>query len=201
MGPCSRAHRHGPPVLGRVQGFPCSPTSPLLCSPPTPCPQRPRLRFPLPATSLVAGACSVPLGPTTRAPADASCVGDHSPALRSTGMSSRRGEGLPGYGAVLVVRAMVEHPAGYVPLLALFTSRSWWPSGNTGPSASGKARGFGAAFPWPTCSHAYASPAVFPRPAHGLLPARAGSPLAGQDSHLLDDTQSFMESFASSNSL
>jgi hypothetical protein len=31
---------------------------------------------------------------------------------------SRRGEGLPGYGAVLFVRAMVEHPAGYHPLLA-----------------------------------------------------------------------------------
>src|SRR5262245_9824192 len=31
---------------------------------------------------------------------------------------SRRGEGLPGYGAVLFVRAMVEHPAGYNPLLA-----------------------------------------------------------------------------------
>ena len=50
-----------------------------------------------------------------------------------------------------------------------------------------------AAFPWPTCSHADASPAVFPRQAQGLLPARAGSPLAGQDAHLLDDTQSFME--------
>ena len=54
-------------------------------------------------------------------------------------------------------------------------------------------RGFGAAFPWPTCSHAYASPAVSPRPAQGLLPARAGSPLAGRDSHPLDDEQSFME--------
>ncbi len=31
---------------------------------------------------------------------------------------SRRGEGLPGYGTVLFVRAMVEHPAGYNPLLA-----------------------------------------------------------------------------------
>ena len=53
--------------------------------------------------------------------------------------------------------------------------------------------GFGAAFPWPTCSHAYASPAVSPRPAQGLLPARAGSPLAGRDSHPLDNEQSFME--------
>src|SRR6266478_2520647 len=31
---------------------------------------------------------------------------------------SRRGEGLPGYGTVLFVRAMVEHPAGDTPLLA-----------------------------------------------------------------------------------
>jgi len=31
---------------------------------------------------------------------------------------SRRGEGLPGSWAVLFVRAIVEHPAGYGPLLA-----------------------------------------------------------------------------------
>src|SRR5262245_30605080 len=53
--------------------------------------------------------------------------------------------------------------------------------------------GFGAALPQPARSSAYASPAVSPRPAQGWLPARAGSPLAGQDSHLLDDKQSFME--------
>ncbi len=53
--------------------------------------------------------------------------------------------------------------------------------------------GFGAAVPRPARSSAYASPAVSPRPAQGWLPARAGSPLAGQDSHLLDDTQSFMK--------
>jgi hypothetical protein len=33
-------------------------------------------------------------------------------------MSSRRGEGLPGYEAILFVRAVVEHPAGCAPLLA-----------------------------------------------------------------------------------
>ena len=62
---------------------------------------------------------------------------------------SRRGEGLPGYGAVLFVRAMVEHPAGYHPLLAPKNSRRGWllPSGKTGPSASGKVIGFGAACP------------------------------------------------------
>ena len=33
----------------------------------------------------------------------------------------------------------------------------------------------------------------FLTPSQGLLPVRAGSPLTGQDSHLLDDKQSFME--------
>jgi hypothetical protein len=51
----------------------CSPTSSLVCSPPTPCLRRPRLRFPLPVAYLVASACSVPYGrrhvrpPTCRA--------------------------------------------------------------------------------------------------------------------------------------
>jgi len=41
--------------------------------------------------------------------------------------------------------------------------------------------------------HAYASPALLPKPSQGLLPARAGSPLAGRDLHPLDDEQRFME--------
>jgi len=106
---------------------------------------------------------------------------------------ARRGEGLPGYEAILFVRAMVEHPAGYGPLLAQITQRSLWPSSNPALSASGKVRGFGAAFPWPARSHAYASPIPFLKPSQGLLPARVGSPLAGRVSHSLDDTQSFME--------
>ena len=60
---------------------------------------------------------------------------------------SRRGEGLPGYWAVLFVRAVVEHPAGYDPLLAHCTERPLLPSGNSAPSASGKTIGFGAACP------------------------------------------------------
>jgi hypothetical protein len=147
MGPSRRSHQHGPPLLGRVQVSPCSPTSSLVCSPPTPCPHQPRLRFPLPVASLDAGACSVPMGADDTCARHVPCVGDGSPALRSTGVSSRRGEGLPGYGAVLFVRAMVEHPAGDVPLLAHVAQRTLWPSGTSGPWASGKGRGFGAACP------------------------------------------------------
>ena len=104
-----------------------------------------------------------------------------------------RGEGLPGYEAILCVRAMVEHPAGYGPLLAQITQRSLWPSSHPARSASGKARGFGAAFPWPARSHASASPRPFLKPSQGLLPARVGSPLTGRVSHSLDDKQSFMK--------
>src|SRR5262249_10266008 len=113
-----------------------------------------------------------------------------SPPHRSV---SRRGEGLPGYGAVLFVRAMVAHPAGYGPLLAHPTEKPLLPSGKSGPWASGKARGFGAACPM-------AHPFACLRLADGLsatgarlATGRAGSPLAGQDAHLLDDTQGFMK--------
>jgi len=60
---------------------------------------------------------------------------------------SRKGEGLPGAWAVLFVRAMVEHPAGYGSLLARCTERSLLPSSNSAPWASGKSIGFGAACP------------------------------------------------------
>jgi hypothetical protein len=136
-----------------------------------------------------------PRGPTTRAPAYASCVGDHSPALRNTGVSSRRGEGLPGSWTILFVRAMVEHPAGYkapprpgkldagvvVTFDEIQLSR---PPGSIG---------FGAAVPRPARLHAYASPIPFLESAQGLLPAWAGSPLAGRVSHPLDGKQSFMK--------
>jgi len=113
-----------------------------------------------------------------------------SPPHRSV---SRRGEGLPGYGAVLFVRAMVEHPAGYGPLLAHTTEKPLLPSGTSGPWASGKVRGFGAACPM---AHTFACLRIadgLSATVARLATGRAGSPLAGQDSHLLDDTQSFMK--------
>jgi hypothetical protein len=62
---------------------------------------------------------------------------------------SRRGEGLPGYGTVLFIRAMVEHPAGDTPSSPRrhVCKGVLLPSGKTGLSASGKTIGFGAACP------------------------------------------------------
>ena len=115
-----------------------------------------------------------------------------SPPHRSV---SRRGEGLPGYGAVLFVRAMVAHPAGYGPLLAHTTEKPLLPSGTSGPWASGKDIGFGAACPM---AHTFACLRIadgLSATVARLATGRAGSPLAGQDSHLLDDTQRFMQAW------
>ena len=146
-------------------------------------------------TYLDAGACSTPLGPTTRAPANVPCVGDDSPALRKTGVYVEERRGPPRLlrpSSSCVPR--VEHPAGYHSLLAHSRRESLLPSlYHRQCSASGNLGSFGAAILRPARSYAYASPAVFPRPAQGWLPAWAGSPLAGQDLHLLDDKQSFME--------
>src|SRR5512134_2365288 len=87
---------------------------------------------------------------------------------------------------------MVEHPAGYAPLLAQSRRGRYGLRDTPALSASGKTIGFGAAVPRPARSHASASPTPSLASAPGLLPARAGSPLAGQDSHLLDDARSFM---------
>jgi hypothetical protein len=126
------------------------------------------------------------------------------PRRRITGspqhrVPSRRGEDLPGSWAVLFVRAVVEHPAGYDPSspLPLFEEIH----GEAVVAFREKRTlgirvdiAFEAATPRLTRSRAYASPAPLPGPSQGSLPARAGSPLAGRDSHPLDDERSFMES-------
>jgi len=62
---------------------------------------------------------------------------------------SRRGEGLPGYGTVLFICAMVETPRRrHPPPRPDDTCKGvLLPSGKSGPSASGKTIGFGAACP------------------------------------------------------
>src|SRR5712691_7550930 len=61
------------------------------------------------------------------------------------------------------------------------------------PGHPGSVEVSGPHAPWPTRSHAYASPTTFLGSSQGLLPAQAGSPLAGRVLHLLDDTRSFMK--------
>jgi hypothetical protein len=53
---------------------------------------------------------------------------------------------------------------------------------------------FEANFARLTSSRVYASTVSLPPPPQDSLPVRAGSPFTGQDSHLLDNERSFMES-------
>jgi len=112
---------------------------------------------------------------------------------------SRRGRDLPGAWAVLFGRAVVQHPAGPDPsspqplfeeihgeaVVAFTQNRALGIRNDIA---------FEAATPRLARSRAYASPAPLPGPAQGSLPAWAGSPFAGRDSHPLDDKRSFMES-------
>ena len=116
------------------------------------------------------------------------------PGSPQAGSLPRRNEGIPGAWVNLFGRAVVFDPAGCVPPLAHLAVRSPSPSSYPKPSAPGIFANFGATYPRPTRSRTYASPDPLPVPAQGSLPARAGSPLAGRDSHPLDDEQGFMKS-------
>jgi len=147
MVPFRSAHQHGPPLLGRVRACPPFPD--------VHAPMQPSDSLPPSATAPVPLAGGLPrCACLFYAPwADDTCTRlrvvrrrrvTGSPQDRNV---SRRGEGLPGYGAILFVRAMVEHPAGYGPLLAHNPEKPLLPSGKSGPWASGKVIGFGAACP------------------------------------------------------
>ena len=94
---------------------------------------------------------------------------------------------------------MVQHPAGLdlsSPLLLFEKIHGEAVIAFTQHRTLGIRNGiaFEAKNPRPTHSRAYASPISLPRPSPGSLPTRAGSPLAGRDSHPLDDKRNFMES-------
>src|SRR5262249_20713243 len=135
------------------------------------------------------------VGPTTRAPANVSCVGDGSPVLRDTGIGrgEARASQVPGPSSSYVPWSNTppetppSSPGRHLCKGVLL------PSGKPGPSASGKTLSFGAACPCPTSSHAYASPPRVLGSSQGFLPAQAGSPLAGRVLHPLDGRRSFLK--------
>ena len=130
--------------------------------------------------------------PTTRAPANASCVGDHSPALRKAGMGRGEARASQVPGPSSSCGPWSNTPPDTLPSSPTLAGDGCCLQGKQDPRHPGSI-GFGAAFPWPACSRAYASPTPFLRPSQGSLPAWAGSPLARRALHPLDDAQSFMK--------
>jgi hypothetical protein len=122
-----------------------------------------------------------------------SCVGDGSPALRHPGVY--RGEARA---SQVTGPSSASVPWSHTPPDMVHSSPTtrrspWCLQVHQDPGHPGRVEVSGPPAPWPTRSPAYASPRPFLTPAQGWLPARVGSPLAGQDAHLLDDTQSFMK--------
>jgi hypothetical protein len=150
----------------------------------------------VPVASRDTGAASVLLEPTTRAPANVSCVGDGSPALRETGMGrgEARASQVPGPSSSC---GPWSHTLPDTPSPRPLARR-----GRGGlqvmqpPGHPGSVEVAGPHAPWPARSHTYASPRPFLTPSQGLLPAHAGSPLAGRALHPLDDAQSFMKAWS-----
>ena len=191
--PNSGSHQHGPPLLGRVRTPPRSPTSTLVCSPPTPslpsvaAPVSPRQR-----PTSARRACSSPLHRCPRQPVQRRRLFyPRLPVRRLSPQGETRGSQVPGPSSSCVPWSKTP-PGATAPR----------PLSVRSPSSSSKA------IPWtpgnliiswlfhprPTRSRTYASPNPLPSPAQGSLPARAGSPLAGRVSHPQDDKQGFMKS-------
>ena len=194
--PNSSSHQHGPPLLGRVRMPLRSPTSALLCSPPTPsspsaaAPVSPRQR-----PTSVRRSCSSPPHRRPRKPVQRRRL--FYPGSPSAGSLPRRNEGLPGAWAILFVRAVVFDPAGCnrpSPVLGavaiafeltealgtrnLCQFRSYLPTAHS-------------------LAYLRIAESVTVSGAR-LATGRAGSPLAGRVSHPLDDKQGFMKSSHSS---
>ena len=189
----SGSHQHGPPLLGRVRTPPRSPTSALLCSPPTPSPPSavapvvPRARG-LPRR----GACS---SSPHRCPAKPVRRRRHFyPGSPPAGSVPRRDKGLPGAWAILFRACRSPRPRrvrcaprpAHGALAVAFRSSETLGTRN--------AFDFGALLP---AAHSLAclrfAQAVTVSGAR-LATGRAGSPLAGRGSHPLDDEQGFMVS-------
>ena len=105
----------------------------------------------------------------------------------------RRSVGLPGAWTVLLLRAVVVHPAGCC-LPSPDTGKPPSPSRNPNRSAPRMNIVFVAAYPRPTRSRDYASPDTLPRPSQVSLPAGRARPFAGRVSHPQDDKPNFMSS-------
>lgn len=134
--PISGSHQHGPPLLGRVRTPPRSPTSTLLCRPPTPsspsaaAPVVPRQR-PTP----VRRACSSPSHRRLRLPVQRRR--HFYPGSPLAGSLPRRNEGLPGAWAIPFRACRSPRPRRVRCAPRPVTVRSPSPSGPARPSAPG----------------------------------------------------------------
>ena len=184
--PNSSSHQHGPPLLGRVRTPPRSPTSTLLCSPPTPslpsvaAPVSPRQR-----PTSVRRTCSSPLHRYPRRPVQRRRL--FYPGSPSAGSLPKEKRGYPRCLGHPLHACRGPRPRRVQPPLARSRCghrrlQVWQYPGHPEICLF---RGCSTLGPHARVPTHRRNP--LPSPAQGSLPARAGSPLAGRVSHPLDD--------------
>ena len=176
--PNSGSHQHGPPLLGRVRTPPRSPTSTLLCSPPTP--SSPSAAAPVVPRQRPTSARGLVLPRRTAAPATRYDAGDIStPAPHSPAPSrgETRASQVPGPSSSCVPcsstppGAMRPSPRSRCARCCLQALRD--------PQHPECIQFRGSTHSRPTRSRAYASPDPLPSPAQGSLPAGRAHPWPG----------------------
>ena len=192
--PNSGSHQHGPPLLGRVRAPLRSPTSPLLCSPPTSLVPFGR-RSGRPSPTAYPGAevlffTAAPVPPLTGATPETFL-----PRLPISRLSPEEKRGDPrclGH-PLRACRGHTTPPGAYRPSPISRCGRCCLQA-RSNTLGTRKHISFVATYPRPTRSRAYASPNPLPSPAQGSLPAGRAHPSPGRVSHPLDDKRGFMKS-------
>ena len=190
--PNSGSHQHGPPLLGRVRTPPRSPTSTLLCSPPTP--SSPSAAAPVVPRQRPTSVRRLVLHRRTGASADRCNAGvistpaPHKPALSR---GDTRGSQVPGPSSSCVPWSSTP-PGAYRPSPISRCGRCCLQASQyLGHPETYFFRGYLPTAHSLACLRFAESVTVS---GARLATGRAGSPLAGRVSHPLDDKQGFMKS-------
>ena len=190
--PNSGSHQHGPPLLGRVRTPPRSPTSTLLCSPPTP--SSPSAAAPVVPRQRPTSVRRLVLHRRTGASANRCNAGDistpapHKPALSR---GETRGSQVPGPSSSCVPWSSTP-PGAYRPSPISRCGRCCLQAiSYLGHPETYSFRGYLPTAHSLACLRFAESVTVS---GARLATGRAGSPLAGRVSHPLDDKQGFMKS-------
>ena len=176
--PNSGSHQHGPPLLGRIRTPPRSPTSTLLCSPPTP--SSPSAAAPVVPRQRPTSVRRLVLHRRTGASADRCNAGDIStPAPHKPALSPEEKRGYPrclGH-PLRACRGQRPRRVRTAPRPSLGAVAVAFRRSHT--LGTRKHFPFVATYPRPTRSRAYASPNPLPSPAQGSLPAGRAHPWPG----------------------
>jgi len=165
-----------------------------LCRPPTPCPLQHRSGSPCSGPTSMRALCSLPQGADDTCARHVPCVGDGSPALRHAGMveERRRAPRLRDR-PLRTCHGRTTRRRHLPPCQKIRIRGVLWLQVQQDPRLREDLEVSGRMPHGPHVRTPTPRPTTFLGSSQGLLPAQAGSPLAGRVLHPLDDKRSFMK--------